>query len=687
MEGELELVLSAHPEGGGGWGSQARRDFIAGKGQARRRRRRRRRRRLLIARLGRGQRRRAFTSRQAKARSPTAPIRNPRPAGAVGGMAGVVAGAPLDTLRIRLQQRDCAARTVAGAWAAMRAGAEGVRGLFRGMSYPLYTTALQNAVTFQAQRAGERALAAAGAQPGLGETCGAGMFAGARAAGGAPAPAPAPPRSVPCCGPRYRAPPDGRPLRPTGRGAPAAVVNCPEPPRPPSSLRAPPLPPQKGAVQTLISSPVELLKIRLQLQRAPPGAAGYAGPLRMLRRVLAEEVGAGRAAFGGSFWPRVWPHRVPRGAWRAVLLARVIATAGAFGGGGLWACDAPAHPPRGRALTEGPPPTPIGVVRPPQQGGAGLLRGCGVTMLRDTPSYGFYFVIYAAACSGLSSLARGGAGAPAPGAAAEAPAAGRCGGGAGSSGGAGVAGSGGGSGSESSAGERRSSGGSGGTSTSGTNSSTSSGGGGGGGEAGGGAGAAVQLLAGGLAGMLAWLSVYPLDVVKSRIQAQPAAASRYRGAWVSVRSAWQSGAGRPYSGPGWALVAPGVALAPSGLGHRCATPPPPPAALSKAKRGRPTPLGRPPPLARLHVDRAGLCRAVLQGGGRRRVRPRPGAHAEPRLRRQRRHLCVLRGSDCGYGRRRPPGGCSRGLTEARREAPPRRLRREALRAPPRPTPN
>jgi hypothetical protein len=48
---------------------------------------------------------------------------------------------------------------------------------------------------------------------------------------------------------------------------------------------------------------------------------------------------------------------------------------------------------------------------------------------------------------------------------------------------------------------------------------------------------------------------------------------------------------------------------------------------------------------------------------------------------------VLRGSDCGYGRRRPPGGCSRGLTEARREAPPRRLRREALRAPPRPTPN
>lgn len=94
-------------------------------------------------------------------------------------MAGVVAGQPLDTLRIRLQQRGCASRTVVGVWRGMAAAAEGSRALFRGMSYPLYTAALQNAVTFQAQRAGERALAASGAPPSLGATCAAGMFAGA----------------------------------------------------------------------------------------------------------------------------------------------------------------------------------------------------------------------------------------------------------------------------------------------------------------------------------------------------------------------------------------------------------------------------------------------------------------------------------------------------------------------------
>lgn len=65
--------------------------------------------------------------------------------GAVGGMAGVVAGQPLDTLRIRLQQRECRSRSIVGVWRAM-ASAEGARGLFRGMSYPFYTTALVNSV-------------------------------------------------------------------------------------------------------------------------------------------------------------------------------------------------------------------------------------------------------------------------------------------------------------------------------------------------------------------------------------------------------------------------------------------------------------------------------------------------------------------------------------------------------------
>jgi hypothetical protein len=42
-------------------------------------------------------------------------------------MVGVVAGQPLDTIRIRLQQRGCAQRSAAGVWRSM-AGAEGARG-------------------------------------------------------------------------------------------------------------------------------------------------------------------------------------------------------------------------------------------------------------------------------------------------------------------------------------------------------------------------------------------------------------------------------------------------------------------------------------------------------------------------------------------------------------------------------
>lgn len=265
-------------------------------------------------------------------------------AGAIAGMAGVIAGQPLDTLRVRLQQRGCKARGAAGAWRAMAASEGGARALFRGMSYPLATAALQNAITFQAQRAGERALAGADSAPGaprgtsLAATCAAGMLA--------------------------------------------------------------------GAAQTAVSAPVELLKIRQQLQTAPPGAPGYLGPLGVLRRLLREE------------------------------------------------------------------------------GARGLARGFGVTLVRDTPSYGLYFISYALACGGLEALAArvraaAPAAAPLPAAAAAAAAAtaeplllvqapaGAA------DGPAAVA------------------------------------------EAGG-ASPAVQFLAGGFAGALAWLSVYPVDVGAAR---------------------------------------------------------------------------------------------------------------------------------------------------------------------------
>lgn len=44
-----------------------------------------------------------------------------------------------------------------------------------------------------------------------------------------------------------------------------------------------------GAVQTAVSTPVDLLKIRQQLQRVPPGSPHYVGPLQLLRRILARE--------------------------------------------------------------------------------------------------------------------------------------------------------------------------------------------------------------------------------------------------------------------------------------------------------------------------------------------------------------------------------------------------------------
>jgi solute carrier family 25 carnitine/acylcarnitine transporter 20/29 len=151
-------------------------------------------------------------------------------------------------------------------------------------------------------------------------------------------------------------------------------------------------------VQTLVGAPVDLLKIRLQLQEAMPGRRGYVGPLPLLRSVLRAE------------------------------------------------------------------------------GAAGLWRGTAVTAVRDVPSYGLYFVAYDLCCVRVRAMLEGGAG---PGAAACAWCA-----------------------------------------------------------------PAAQFLSGGLAGVLAWGSIYPVDVFKSRIQATSAAGSPYRG-WVhcAVQSCRQEGPG------------------------------------------------------------------------------------------------------------------------------------------------
>ena len=44
-----------------------------------------------------------------------------------------------------------------------------------------------------------------------------------------------------------------------------------------------------GLMQTAITTPTELLKIRLQLQTKLPGMPGYVGPLRLLRQVAQRE--------------------------------------------------------------------------------------------------------------------------------------------------------------------------------------------------------------------------------------------------------------------------------------------------------------------------------------------------------------------------------------------------------------
>ncbi|WIA22758.1 hypothetical protein OEZ86_009715 [Tetradesmus obliquus] len=312
-------------------------------------------------------------------------------AGAASGMVGIAAGQPLDTLRVRLQQRGCQQNSVSGVWKDM-ARAEGVRGLFRGMSYPIYTTALQNAVTFQAQGVASRLLTGSSDKSAVSwqVSCIAGMFA--------------------------------------------------------------------GAVQTCISCPVELLKIRLQLQQALPGMAGYVGPWGMLRRVVAQE------------------------------------------------------------------------------GVLGLFRGFAVTLARDTPSYGLYFLTYHWMVAGLSyavkelqpalSLSREALAAAA--AAHHQPA-------------AAFADSWDSSSSSSSSWEGSSVGSSFGSEH---NSSSSDGA-----EAAqhnqqqqqqqqeeGASQLLVQFVAGGVAGALAWASVYPLDVVKSRMQSQPRHLSPYHSAWQCAAS-------------------------------------------------------------------------------------------------------------------------------------------------------
>lgn len=146
--------------------------------------------------------------------------------GAFGGIAGVLAGQPLDTVRIRLQQPNSAFATALQCWRATVAH-EGPRALFKGMAYPLSTVALQNAVTFHA----------------FGTAC------------------------------RWMGDCTGQPLS-TSHAMVAGMAG--------------------GVVSTVVQVPVDVLKIRLQLQRTVAGMPGHMGPLTLAQSILRRNGLAGR---------------------------------------------------------------------------------------------------------------------------------------------------------------------------------------------------------------------------------------------------------------------------------------------------------------------------------------------------------------------------------------------------------
>lgn len=157
-------------------------------------------------------------------------------------------GAPLDLARVRLQQRGAHTSGIFGLLSTV-VRTEGVRALFRGMSYPLVTMAAQQSLCFQAYGAAFRMLrpsdaAADGASPGEGIGL------------------------QPQEGSRY----EDAAAHIADMSPVWFAAGC-----------------YAGGVQCIITVPQELLKIRLQVQRQTRGQPGYCGPLGMVWKTLRRE--------------------------------------------------------------------------------------------------------------------------------------------------------------------------------------------------------------------------------------------------------------------------------------------------------------------------------------------------------------------------------------------------------------
>lgn len=141
-------------------------------------------------------------------------------AGMVGGVAGVVGGQPLDTVRVRLQQPGMAYINSSQTWR-LTVQQEGPLALFKGMGYPLATIPVNNAVIFASFATANRLLQTASISK------------------------------------------DWSDMQRT-----FAAGVC------------------SGFVQSVVAAPVELLKIRLQVQVANKGLAGYIGPRQQLSSLV-----------------------------------------------------------------------------------------------------------------------------------------------------------------------------------------------------------------------------------------------------------------------------------------------------------------------------------------------------------------------------------------------------------------
>lgn len=173
-------------------------------------------------------------------------------AGGIAGMAGVLAGAPLDVVRIRQQQPDngFARKSILHLLRDTIKNEGGFRALFRGMASPMSTAAVQNAVCFHAYGTACRQLATL------------------QSSG---------PASLNIVeGPQDGSVPQSLTLQNVFRAGCAA-----------------------GAIQTAIVTPVDLIKIRLQLQTSSLTSRSHVGPLTMLQRVVATEGGL-RSLYRGT---------------------------------------------------------------------------------------------------------------------------------------------------------------------------------------------------------------------------------------------------------------------------------------------------------------------------------------------------------------------------------------------------